>query len=220
VGTPLGIFFVEPQVSGLWVKLIFSVLWASFGVLTIWKLKMISNPVPREHTPAEIRRLDFVWGLAIGVFGGMTVAAITGVGIDMLIYLYLILVRRSDLKVAIPTSVVLMAVTSLVGVTSLACKGHDLQPVFPHWLAASPIVILGAPLGAVVVQWVGRGITLWIVSILCVVQLIWFCWTDYSQLHLLHWVSIVCGTVLGTLFCVRILEYESGNSATSTAANS
>ncbi len=33
VGTPLGIFCVAPFVSELWIKLIFAVIWASFGVL-------------------------------------------------------------------------------------------------------------------------------------------------------------------------------------------
>jgi len=42
-------------------------------------------------------------------------ASLTGVGIDMIVYCVLVLLFRADLKVAIPTSVIVMAATSLMG---------------------------------------------------------------------------------------------------------
>ncbi len=50
-------------------------------------------------------RWDFRVGLLIGVFSGATVVAVTGVGIDMVLYAALVLLCRADLKIAIPTSV-------------------------------------------------------------------------------------------------------------------
>ena len=42
-----------------------------------------------------------------------------------------------------------------------------LSAVFANWLAAVPIVVLGAPLGAVVVHYISRTYTLLVVSTLC-----------------------------------------------------
>lgn len=45
--------------------------------------------------------------------------------------------------------------------------------VFNNWLAAAPVVALGAPLGALVVSLISRTPTLIFVSILCILQFIW-----------------------------------------------
>jgi len=119
-------------------------------------------------------------GLTIGLAGGL-VASVVGVGIDMVFYAVLVLLYRADLKVAIPTSVIVMAFTSLVGVASAAVLG-TLQPeAFGHWIAAAPVVAVGAPFGALVVQYLPRKPTLVIVSVLCVVQYVWMLWSTRPQ---------------------------------------
>src|SRR5690606_26257786 len=93
-----------------------------------------------EGETPEAHRFDRNVGLAVGLLGGAGVAAITGVGIDMLLYAAMVLLMRADLKVAIPSSVIVMAFTSLVGI---ATKGFiaGVQPgVYENWLAAAPVV--------------------------------------------------------------------------------
>ncbi|MGE0712073.1 MAG: sulfite exporter TauE/SafE family protein [Planctomycetota bacterium] len=177
VGTPLGLWAVAPWASDAAVKLVFAVLWASFGVMTLVKIGEMSRY--SGWTPLGARG-ERAMGLFVGVFGGGTVAALTGVGIDMLLYTGLVLVCRADLKIAVPTSVILMAFTSLVGVVAqqalqaLDPATHAQSPeVFANWLAAAPIVALGAPLGVVVVDLVGRVPTLLFVAVLCLLQLVW-----------------------------------------------
>lgn len=104
----------------------------------------------------------------------------TGVGIDMMIYAVLVLLYRADLKIAIPTSVVLMAFTSVIGIVSnllLAAafpQSYNVAPaVFENWLAAAPIVAVGAPFGAYVISRLPRTPTLLIVSALCLLQFAW-----------------------------------------------
>lgn len=177
IGTPIGAAFLAPYVNDLTVKLVFAVIWASFGVMHLVKVREIV----RVHgiTPSTMR-FDTMMGLGVGLLGGGCVASLTGVGIDMLIYTMLILVSRADIKIAIPTSVVLMAFTSLVGLASNLLL-QQVDPVMYHvdievyhsWLAAAPIVALGAPLGAFMVAIIPRGPTLVFVSVLCVVQFIW-----------------------------------------------
>ena len=180
VGTPLGLLLLAPRVPDVWVKLVFAAVWASFGLMTLVKVREMAGYQGVWRPPLGAER---ALGLGIGLFGGACVAALTGVGIDMLIYTALVLVCRCDLKVAIPTSVVLMAWTSLVGVGAgqLLCALDPLRypidrEVFGNWLAAAPIVALGAPLGAFVVERVGRVPTLLFVAVLCLLQLPWTAW--------------------------------------------
>lgn len=174
-GTPLGILFVAPYVPVLWIKLVFAVLWASFGVLHLYRLNAIC--ANEGETQAD-ERFERNAGLAIGLLGGATITAITGVGIDMLIYTILVLLCAADLKIAIPTSVLLMAFNSLVGIATKNLFTGVQPGVFENWLAAAPIVALGAPFGALIVAKVGRRPTLFLVALLCIGQ---FLWTLYEE---------------------------------------
>ncbi len=93
----------------------------------------------------------------------------------MLLYMVLVMLFRADAKIAIPTSVIAMASLSLVGVATHAVLDGMHPEVYPNWLAAAPVVVLGAPLGAWVVQRLPRAPTLWLVSALCVSQFVWTC---------------------------------------------
>ena len=140
------------------------------------KLKELTTNQGMHH---RSKSFDPAIGLTIGIFGGIA-SSITGVGIDMMIYATLVLLYRSDLKIAIPTSVILMAFTSLVGIGSnvllsqISPSQFAIAPeVYTNWLAAAPIVALGAPFGALVVNLISRTPTLVVVSILCIGQFIW-----------------------------------------------
>lgn len=176
IATPLAAAFVAPYAPNLLVKLIFATLWASFGVIHFAKLNLITAPEgPRAPEPA----LDRAIGFGVGLSGGV-VASLTGVGIDMMIYAALVMFYRADIKIAIPTSIILMAFTSVVGITSNIMLSkvdpqlYYLSPdVFRNWLAAAPVVALGAPFGAIVVNRLPRKPTLLIVSALCIGQFLW-----------------------------------------------
>lgn len=200
IGTPLGILFIAPQVPELLIKVTFAVIWCSFGVLHLYRLNEIAS---HSGMPVAAHRFDRKAGLAIGLLGGATVAASTGVGIDMLIYTVLVLLCRADLRVAIPTSVILMAFTSVVGIGFKMLLG-DVQPaLFGHWFAAAPVVALGAPLGAIVVELVGKKPTLLVVALLCVGQFVWTMSNSSSQLG---WLGIGL-SVLAVLVCQLLFEW-------------
>lgn len=176
LGLPLGIFLLAPLVPELWIKLLFAVVWASFGLLHLWRLQEIAG---HSGMTEFDERWDFQLGLCIGVLAGALVVSVTGVGIDMVLYTALVLISRADLKIAIPTSVLIMAFASVLGVLIKVTVGPGLAPgVFENWLAAAPVVALGAPLGVYMVARIGRKPTLLVVSTLCVGQ---FAWTLYSE---------------------------------------
>ncbi len=170
VGTPLGTALIAPHANDLFIKLLFAILWASFGVMTLIRVREMARYQGMTNAGAKTERAI---GLFAGLFGGALIASLTGVGIDMLVYTLLVLVLRCDLKVAIPTSVMIMAWTSLVGLASMVLFGDVQQEVWLNWLAAAPIVALGAPLGVMVVNRIGRTPTLIFVSFLCLGQFVW-----------------------------------------------
>lgn len=176
VGTPIGCAFLAPVAPELGIKLLFAVIWASFGVMHFLKIRPI---VAASGNAARWPGMDMPIGLTVGVIGGF-VSSLTGVGIDMIIYAVLVLLYRADLRIAIPTSVLLMAFTSVVGISSNLALAA-LWPasysvpveVFYNWLAAAPVVALGAPFGAFIVSRLPRTPTLLIVSALCLLQFVW-----------------------------------------------
>ena len=170
LGTPLGILYVAPLATDLFIKLLFAAMWCSFGLLHLRRMKEITSYV--GMTPHDVA-FDHKVGFIVGFLGSLTVASITGVGVDMTIYMVLVLWCHADLKIAIPTSVVLMAFTSVVGIITKLLLGSIQPGTFENWLAAAPIVAIGAPFGVMVVNLIGRRPTLLIVSVLCVLQFFW-----------------------------------------------
>jgi len=168
-GLLAGTFWIAPLLSTTVIKLLFSCLWMSFAILTLAKNREFCslNTVPKIDSGAAMKL-----GLLVGVAGGITTALI-GVGIEMLLYTTLVLLFRSDLKVAVPTAVSAMAIASVLG-TALHIAMGDIAPeVFYTWMACGPIVVFGAPFGAFLVSVIPRVRTLYFVSALCVVQFVW-----------------------------------------------
>lgn len=170
IGTPLGILYVAPLATDLFIKLLFAAMWCSFGLL---HLRRINEITAYEGMTPHDKAFDHKVGFIVGLFGSLLITSITGVGIDMMIYMVLVLWCHADLKIAIPTSVTLMAFTSLVGISTKLLIGDIQAGTFENWLAAAPVVVIGAPLGALVVNKIGRRLTLVVVSLLCVVQFVW-----------------------------------------------
>jgi len=181
IGTPLGIFLVAPHVPEVAIKIFFAIIWASFGVLHLYRTGDICSNI--GETPAA-HRFDRNVGFAVGLLGGACVASVTGVGIDMILYAVMVLLMRADLKVAIPSSVILMAFTSVVGIAVKLLFAGVEPGVFGNWLAAAPIVAIGAPLGAFIVGHIGRRPTLMVVAVLCVFQFLWTMQQSFSEIGL------------------------------------
>jgi uncharacterized membrane protein YfcA len=193
LGTPLGILFIAPLASDLFIKLLFATIWCSFGLLHLRRINEITDYV--GMTPHNLA-FDNRAGIIVGFFGSLTIASITGVGIDMMLYMVLVLLCHADLKIAIPTSVILMAFTSVIGIAVKLAFGTVQAGTFENWLAAAPIVAVGAPFGAMVVNRIGRKPTLFVVSVLCVGQFIWTLLHERNSLTLWNISAALLGVVL------------------------
>jgi hypothetical protein len=148
-------------------------------------------------------------------------ASVIGVGADMLLYGMLVLLYRTDIRVAIPTAVIQMACTSLLGLGTRMILGVTspqevsfLEEVLPYWLAAAPVVVLGGPVGTIVSRHIPRVVLLTLVSIMCVAQYAWTCLQQNFNATQMFWATVAVGVLslvlqLMFLFGQRALGQQS-----------
>lgn len=199
IGTPIGLVFLAPLIPELWIKLTFAVLWGSFGVLHLYRINEIAGNVGMTEFDEH---WDLRVGFAIGLTATLLAVSVTGVGVDMALYVALVLLCRTDLKIAIPTSVIIMAFTSVYAAIIKSLTGSWQPGVYENWLAAAPVVALGAPLGVFVVQLISRKPTLLVVSVLCVGQFVWTCFSERTSLG----VNGLLATFLALCACLLVFE--------------
>jgi uncharacterized membrane protein YfcA len=169
VGMLLGTFVIAPFVPPSFVKLTFACMWMSFAVLTIAKNREFCSITGVRPIEQDVAMRT---GVLVGLIGGI-IASIIGLGVEMALYTVLVLLYRCDLKIAVPTAVSAMAVTSVMGVIVHLYLRDIPRDVVMKFLAAGPLVIFGAPIGTYIVSVIPRIRTLYVVSVLCVLQFVW-----------------------------------------------
>jgi uncharacterized protein len=168
-GMFLGTVAIAPHIAANFVKLTFACMWMSFAILTIAKNREFCS---LAGTRRVNRNAAMSVGLIVGITGGI-IASVIGTGVEMILYIALVLLYRCDLKIAVPTAVSAMAVTSVIGVAARLYVGNISSDVMMKFLAAGPLVIFGAPIGTYIVSVIPRVRTLYLISLLCVVQFVW-----------------------------------------------
>lgn len=144
-GLFVGSVLLTPVLASDSVRMLFTVMAVSLAYTLMrlsagFRLNHISMP--------EINLREAGLLLVVGVVGG-TVSGLVGSGIDMICFSVLVLLFRISESIATPTSVILMAINSVFGVLLQIyfLDGINTQ-VQAYWLAAVPVVVVGAPLGA------------------------------------------------------------------------
>lgn len=126
-------------------KILFTFVTTAFGIALVisrWFIKW----EPRRDLPAWNSRYKALF-FVVGVFGG-SFAAQTGSGIDTLTFIVLTLAFGINEKISTPTTVIIMAMNSMVGFFLHGVVSQDIGIAWNYWLVAVPIVVVGAPLGA------------------------------------------------------------------------
>ena len=145
-GIFIGLNYVAPWLPPDILKICFTVMLTSFSVT----LFILNQNHKRK------KRLISIWGKSekiacffAGMVGGI-MSGLVGNGIDIVVFSVMVLVWHLSEKVATPTSVILMAINALVGFFLQVFIFDDFPTNVQHyWLATIPIVVIGAPLGAV-----------------------------------------------------------------------
>jgi len=165
-GQLLGIFLV--QLPGSYPRILFTAVTATFGIaLVISRWVLTTNPRETVDVSTSTRRLRFV---AVGIVGGI-VAANVGSGIDLLTFMVLTLAFGVCERISTPTTVIIMAINSLVGFALLGTT-RQIGIVWSYWLCAVPVVAIGAPLGAWAASRVHRDVIIRFLLVLIAAELV------------------------------------------------
>ena len=171
VGLLCGTWWVAPYLPPVETKLFFVSLWMAFGI-GLWRANRSRTRTVRPGLPEVLASKDVVTLLAAGFIGGI-VTAIFGNGVDLITFCVLTLRYGVDEKVATPTSVVLMSILTLCGFALHALVERDVSDNMYHaWLAAAPVVLFFAPLGAFVISKWNRLAIANLLIVIIVVQLL------------------------------------------------
>jgi uncharacterized membrane protein YfcA len=144
-GVLIGSLFIAPLLPAALIKMLFTAMVMSFA-LTL----LLVNWTPRfyNHLLPEIGGQEKLIFLLTGFLGGI-MTGLLGTGIDIICFSVMVLLFRLPEKISTPTSVILMALNSLVGFALHVFVLDSFSVEIKHyWLAAIPVVVVGAPLGA------------------------------------------------------------------------
>lgn len=166
VGIALGIHCVAlaPNVP----KVIFTAIVVSFAIALAIN-RWIYNKEPVQQIKAWTQRTSLLFCF-VGLLGGLS-ASQTGTGTNIFTFVVLTLAFGIDEKIAVPTSVVCMAINSVCGFAINAAAGN-VAAVWDYWLAAIPVVVLGAPLGAYFASRVHRDWLIYLLLFLIAIEFI------------------------------------------------
>ncbi len=143
-GIIIGALWIAPLLAPELIKMLFTAMIVSFAItlaLLNWKQRLYNDHLLMLGWREK-------WIFVFAGFSGGVMSGLVGNGIDIICFSLMVLLFRLTEKVATPTSVVLMALNSVVGFTlHLFVTGDFTLQVEQYWLAAVPVVVLGAPLG-------------------------------------------------------------------------
>lgn len=191
-GVILGLEQIVPLVSPPYAKMYFTVVWASFAVCLFYvncsqrcDLLLVLDPC---DNPQAWRSADLVppeWSLAAtllnwkaiilvaaGFVGGIC-TSISGSGIDICSFAVLTLFFSLSEKIATPTSVILMAINTFVAMCYRNFWMNGLEPdAWNFFVVCAPIVVVGAPLGALLSSFLHRQVLAGFIYVVDTVQLL------------------------------------------------
>lgn len=146
LGIILGTYFLVPLIPVPFTKMLFVTFWLSFGIV-LYYINHIDKRKVVEKLPA-FTSVDIILLIVVGMLGG-SLSALLGSGLDIFSFSYVTMRYHLSEKVATPTSVIIMAINTVIGffLHSVIIRDFGMAE-FQYWLVCIPIVILGAPLGA------------------------------------------------------------------------
>lgn len=153
-GILLGTYYIVPLIKPSYAKMMFVSFWLSFG-MALYVVNFIRKRESKDQLPilTLYQKSEL---LVIGVIGGIF-SSVFGNGIDICTFAFVVLKYGLSEKVATPTSVILMASNAIVGaILHIFVLGTMQAEAVNYLLVCLPVVIFGAPLGAFVINQIGR----------------------------------------------------------------
>lgn len=153
-GVALGAHYIAPVFPPALARASFTVMVSSLGVALVL-INRSDHESRNEALPIFGAQEKWVL-IIVGLIGG-AVSALVGSGANTIAFMAMVLLFRISEKIATPTTVLLMAMVSLAGFIFHLAVLRDFGPIVTsYWLAAVPVVAIGAPLGALVCSYMPR----------------------------------------------------------------
>jgi len=171
IGMGIGLFLLGPVLPSADVRYVFSMFSVIVGVALVVNHRRVKQGIVSElqHDAQEISaHILFPVALVGGILSGLI-----GTGIDFVIFAIMIFLGNYGIRTAIATSVVVMAINAIVGfILVVLFTDRFSGVVVEYWLAAIPIVVVGAPLGAVACRYLPRDFMFYFLMLLITVDVI------------------------------------------------
>lgn len=146
VGVMLSVTLLAPLVPLPTVRALFTMLLVALAVALVVQLRQRGY---RRNAAIPVWAGRELLLVVCAGFAGGIISGVVGVGENCVMFLLLVLLFRVSEKVATPTTVVMMTVVSITAfLTHVFVTGDFTGPVVGYWVAAAPVVAVGAPLGA------------------------------------------------------------------------
>lgn len=186
------------------IKMSFTMLVSSFALVLI--IMKTNRGLDRNRRLIRFGWFERAVLMVVGSCGGV-MSGLVGNGIDIITFSVLVLLFKVCEKVATPTSVILMAINSLVGFFVHWKVGAFTPQIQAYWLAAVPVVVVGAPLGAMVCARMRQSTIAWVLISLIFVELGTSLWIIRLPVDL----ALLCVGVFLVSILVYFAMYRSGS---------
>eukprot|EP00007_Cunea_sp_BSH-02190019_P001303 CAMPEP_0174241822 /NCGR_PEP_ID=MMETSP0417-20130205/25057_1 /TAXON_ID=242541 /ORGANISM="Mayorella sp, Strain BSH-02190019" /LENGTH=432 /DNA_ID=CAMNT_0015321125 /DNA_START=137 /DNA_END=1432 /DNA_ORIENTATION=+ len=172
-GVMIGLSFVAPNLNSTVIKVTFIAVWMSFVIALLimnWgsfrgRSRKVFRMIPR-----------FNWWkagtLVLFGFAGGVLTSMTGSGIDLFTFSMMTLLFRISEKTATPTSVILMAINTVVAVIWQGSMYGLSEQALTYLWCAVPVAVIMAPVGAYVISYAHRLTHAVIVMVLDAIQFV------------------------------------------------
>ncbi len=203
VGVFVSCIFLAPRLQAGTVRLLFTAILVGMG-LALWISRRFA-PHRRDWIelfgPGEQLAL-----VGAGLIGGL-LSGLAAVGENTIMFALLVLCFRVCERVVTPTTVVLLTIVTLTGfVTHLFVMDDFRGPVVDMWLAAVPVVAIGAPTGALICTRMSRDVIVRILFFLICVEFI----STVLLVPMPGWEGAIFGIAIlaFSLICVRLATWR------------
>jgi uncharacterized membrane protein YfcA len=160
---------LAPHLELATVRLLFTAILVSLGLALV--ISRRTDPHRRDWIEPLGRR-EMVLLVVAGLIGGM-LSGLAAVGENTVMFAVLVLGFRVCERVVTPTTVVLLTIATWTGfATHLLVLGDVTPPVVDMWLAAVPVVAVGAPLGALLATRMSRDTIVRILYVLISIEFV------------------------------------------------
>ncbi|KAL6062823.1 Amine oxidase family protein [Balamuthia mandrillaris] len=169
-GLQVGLEFLAPRLPPAYSKMIFVSVFFAFAC-SLFALNRVRHRKTYLTIPYRCWWKALLL-MVVGFVGGL-LTSVAGSGIDICTFSVLTLFFRVSEKTATPTSVLLMAINTVLGFYYRGAVQQDIaEETWHFWVSAVPAVCVGGPLGAFISSYLHRQVLAWFVYLTDTAQFI------------------------------------------------